>query len=77
MKVCKGVDVSGIGQYIYQYGKLWDNAQTASTELPEHNLEGQPPIIVLHSGVVKKVVVYTEYRHTSELLGPAAPRGQA
>ena len=73
--MCKGVDVSGIGQYIYQYGKLWDNAQTASTEVPEHNLEGQPPIIVLHSGVVKKVVMYTEYRHTSELLMPAAPRG--
>ena len=75
--MCKGVDVSGIGQYIYQYGKLWDNTQTASTEVPEHNLEGQPPIIVLHSGVVKKVVMYTEYRHTSELLMPAAPRGQA
>ena len=40
-----------------------DNAQTASAEVPEHNLEGQPPIIVLHSGVVKKVVMYTEYRH--------------
>ena len=56
--------------------QAWDNAQTASTEDPEHNLEGQPPIIVLHSGVVKKVV-YTEYRHTSKLLMPAAPRGQA
>ena len=75
--MCKGVDVSGIGQYIYQYGKLWDNAQTASTEVPEHNLEGQPPIIVLHSGVVNKVVMYMEYRHTSELLMPVAPRGQA
>ena len=59
----KRVDVSSIDQYIYQYGKLWDNAQTASAEVPEHNLEGQPPIIVLHSGVVKKVVMYTEYRH--------------
>ena len=75
--MCKGVDVSGIGQYIYQYGKLWDNAQTATTEVPGQNFEGQPPIIVLHAGVVKKVVMYTEYRHTSELLMSAAPRGQA
>ena len=76
--MCKRVDVCGIGEHIYQYGKLCHNALTASTEVPEHNLEGQPPIIrVLHSGVVKKVVMYTEYRHTSEQLMPAAPRGQA